>query len=139
MRSALGAAGRGHCAWRRRGPSAHDLGDAGPARPISGACEPGRGIYGAPKAHMEPRRRGLRASRKRVARIMRDDGRSGTTRGRARRPKGTPKAAAPQAGAAPDPVGRDFTADGPDKARFADITCVRTRRGWPRLFSFNKK
>ena len=26
MRSALGAAGRGHCAWRRRGPSARDLG-----------------------------------------------------------------------------------------------------------------
>ena len=31
---------------------------------------------------------------------------------------------APRAGAAPDLVERDFTADGPDKARFADITCV---------------
>ena len=59
-----------------------------------------------------------------------DNGWSGTTRGCARRPKGTPKAAAPQAGAAPDLVGRDFTADGPDKAWFADITYVRTRRGW---------
>ena len=40
---------------------------------------------------------------------------------------------APRAGAAPDLVERDFTADGPDKARFADITYVRTRRGWPCL------
>lgn len=30
-------------------------------------------------------------------------------------------------------MGRDFTADGPDKARFADIACVRTRRGCPCL------
>ena len=133
MCPAPGAAGRGRCAWRRRGPSAHDLGDAELARPIPGACESSRGIYGAPKVHMEPRRRGFRTSRKRVARIMRDNGRSGTTRGCARRPKGTPKAAAPQAGAAPDLVGRDFAADGPDKARFADITYVRTRRGWPCL------
>lgn len=40
---------------------------------------------------------------------------------------------APRAGAAPDLVERDFTADGPDKARFADIACVRTHRGWPCL------
>lgn len=131
MRSALGVAGQGRCAWRRRGPSARDLGDAGPARPISGVHESSRGIYGAPRVHMELRRRGFRTSRKRVARIMRDNGWSGTTRGCAGRPEGPPRAAAPQAGAAPDLVGRDFTADGPDKAWFADIACVRTRAGGP--------
>ena len=130
MCSALGVARRGRYAWRRGGPSAHDLGDAELARLISEVYESSGGIYGAPKVHMEPRRRGFRTSRKRVARIMRDNGWSGTTRGRARRPKGTPKAAAPQAGAAPDLVGREFTADGPDEAWFADITYVRTRRGW---------
>ena len=130
MCSALGVTRQGYYAWRRRGPSAHDLRDAELARLISEVYESSRGIYGAPKVHMELRRRGFRTSRKRVARIMRDNGWSGTTRGCARRPKGTPKAAAPQAGAAPDLVGRDFTADGPDKAWFADITYVRTRRGW---------
>ena len=130
MCSALGVTRQGYYAWRRRGPSAHDLRDAELARLISEVYESSRGIYGAPKVHMELRRRGFRTSRKRVARIMRDNGWSGTTRGRARRPKGPPKAAAPQAGAAPDLVGRDFTADGPDKAWFADITYVRTRRGW---------
>ena len=130
MCSALGVTRQGYYAWRRRGPSAHDLRDAELARLISEVHESSRGIYGAPKVHMELRRRGFRTSRKRVARIMRDNGWSGTTRGCARRPKGPPKAAAPQAGAAPDLVGRDFTADGPDKAWFADITYVRTRRRW---------
>ena len=63
---------------------------------------------------------------------MRDNGWEGTTRGRARRPKGAPRAPAPQANAAPDLVGRDFSASGPDEAWFADITYVRTRRGRPR-------
>lgn len=107
MCPALGVTRQGHYAWRRRGPSARDLRDAEPVRPISEVYESSRGIYGAPKVHMELRRRGFRTSCKRVARIMRDNGRSGATRG--------------------------FTADGPDKAWFADIACARTRRGWPCL------
>lgn len=62
MCSALGAAGRGHCAWRRRGPSARDLGDAGLVRLISEVYEASRRIYGAPKVHMELLRRGVRTS-----------------------------------------------------------------------------
>ena len=131
MCSALGAAGRGHYAWRRRPPSARDERDLELTRLISEACEASRRIYGAPKVHMELLRRGFRTSRKRVARLMRDNGWEGTTRCRARRPKGAPRAPAPQANAAPDLVGRDFSASGPDEARFADIACVRTRRGWP--------
>lgn len=72
----------------------------------------------------------MRTSRKRVARIMRENGWAGTTRGCARRPKGGEKPAAPQANAAPDLVKRDFSADGPDEAWFADITYVRTHQGW---------
>ena len=40
----------------------------------------------------------------------------------------------PRGGAtAPDLVRRDFAAGGPDRLRFADTTCVGTRRGWPCL------
>lgn len=133
MCSALGVTRQGYYAWRRRPPSARDERDLELTRLISEVYEASRRIYGAPKVHMELLRRGVRTSRKRVARLMRDNGWSGTTRGCARRPKGTPKAAAPQAGAAPDLVGRDFSASGPDEAWFADITYVRTRRGWPCL------
>nr|WP_275052014.1 IS3 family transposase [Collinsella tanakaei] len=92
-----------------------------------------RGSYGAPRVLAEPKRAGGRTSRKRVARPMRDNGMVGTTRGRARRPKDAAKPAAPQANAAPDPVKRDFSADGPNRARFAGIACVRTHRGRPCL------
>ena len=89
-----------------------------------------RGIYGAPKVFQELRKAGVRTSRKRVARIMRESGWAGTTRGCARRPKGGAKQAAPQPCAAPDLVKRDFSADGPDRMWFADITYVRTHQGW---------
>ena len=89
-----------------------------------------RGIYGAPKVFQELRKAGVRTSRKRVARIMRESGWAGTTRGCARRPKGGAKQAAPQPCAAPDLVRREFGADGPDRPWFADITYVRTHQGW---------
>ena len=74
-----------------------------------------------------------RRLRREVERLRRENGRAGATRGCARRPKGERKAAAPQADAASDLVRRDFSADGPDRARFADITCARAHQGWPCL------
>ncbi len=130
MRAALHATRRGHRTWRKRPPGAHDLRDAEPAAAISEIYAASRGTYGAPKVFAELRRSGVRASRKRVARIMREEGLSGTTRGCARRPEGGEKPAAPQANAAPDLVKRDFGADGPDEAWFADITYARTHQGW---------
>ena len=63
MCPALGVTGQGHYAWRRRGPSARDLRDAELARPIPEVYESSRGSYGAPRVHMELRRRGFRTSR----------------------------------------------------------------------------
>ncbi len=133
---------QGCCAWRSRGPGARDERDAEPASGITGIHAAGRGAYGAPKVFAELRRYGERTSRERVARIMREEGLSGTTRGCARGPKGGEKPAAPQANAAPGLVRRDFSADGPDEAWFAGIACVRTHQGrlylaevmdiWPR-------
>ena len=133
MCSALKVTRQGYHAWRRRPPSARDRRDAEPSAKISEIYAASRGVYGAPKAFAELRRRGERASRKRAARPMRGSGRTGTTRGCAGRPKGEGRAAAPQANAAPDLVRRDLSADGPDGARFAGITYARTHQGWPCL------
>lgn len=133
MCAALKVTRQGYCAWRSRGPSAHDLRDAELAAMVSEIHSASRGVYGAPKVFAEIRKAGVRTSRKRVARIMTENGLAGTTRGCARRPKGAARPAAPQAGAAPDLVGRDFSADGPNRAWFADITYVRTHQGWPCL------
>lgn len=133
MRSALKVTRQGCYAWRRRPPGARGRRDAELSAKISEIYAASRGVYGAPKVFAELRRAGVRTPRKRVARLMRENGWTGTTRGCARRPKGERKAAAPQANAAPDLVRRDFSADGPDRAWFADITYVRTHQGWPCL------
>ena len=133
MCAALKVTRQGYYAWRKRPPSAHDLRDAELAAKISEIYGASRGNYGASKVFAELKRAGERTSRKRVARLMRDNGMVGTTRGCARRPKGAAKPAAPQANAAPDLVKRDFSADGPNRAWFAGIACVRTHRGRPYL------
>lgn len=130
MCSALKVTRQGCCAWRGRPPGARGRRDAELPAKISEICAASRGVDGAPKVFAELGRAGVRTSRKRAARLMRESGRAGTTRGCARRPKGERRAAAPQANAAPDLVRRDFGADGPDRARFAGITYVRTHQGW---------
>ena len=88
MCAALHVTRRGCHAWRKRPPGAHDLRDAELSAKISEIYAASRGVYGAPKVFAELRRAGVRTSRKRVARLMRDNGMVGTTRGCARRPKG---------------------------------------------------
>lgn len=51
-----------------------------------------RNIYGAPKTFMRLRALGVRTSRKRVARIMRERGWRGVTRACAKRPSGEKRA-----------------------------------------------
>ena len=124
----LGVTRQGHCRWLARPVSAHDLRDAELAAEVAEAYGEGRRIYGAPKVLMRLRARGVPASRKRVARLMRENGMRGVTRACARRPTGEKRA--PKQDSHEDLVGRDFTADGPNEAWFADITYVRTRQGW---------
>ncbi|MDM8275792.1 IS3 family transposase, partial [Enorma phocaeensis] len=138
MCRALHVARQGCCARRKRRPSAHGERGAGLAGRISEIYAASRGVYGAPKVLAELRKAGEPTSRKRAARIIREDGWAGTTRGCAKRPKGGAKAAAPQASSAPDPVRREFSADGPNRARFAGITYARTHRG-RLLLMCNKK
>lgn len=130
MCSALKVTRQGCYAWRGRPPGARDGRDAELSAKVSEIYAASRGVYGAPKVFAGLGRAGVRTPRKRVARLMRENGWTGTTRGCARRPKGERRAAAPQADAAPGPVRRDFSADGPDRARFADITYVRAHQGW---------
>lgn len=130
MCRALHVTRQGYYAWRKRRSSAHDERDAELAGKISEIYAASRGTYGAPKVFAELRHSGESTSHKRVARIMRENGWVGTTRGCAKRPKGEAKAAAPQANSTPDLVRREFSADGPNRAWFADITYVRTHQGW---------
>ena len=128
MCAALGVTRQGYYAWKSRPPSAHALRDGELAVAISQVRDEVRGIYGAPKAFMRLRALGVRASRKRVARIMRERGWRGAARACAKRPSGEKRASKRESAA--DLVGRRFEAGGPDMARFADIAYVKTRQGW---------
>ena len=125
--AALKATRQGYYAWKSRPPSAHALRDEGLAELISQVRAEVRKIYGAPKTSMRLRALGVRTSRKRVARIMRERGWRGVTRACAKRPSGEKRATRRESAA--DLVKRGFEADGPNMAWFADIACVKTRQG----------
>ena len=77
---------------------------------------------------MRLRALGVRTSRKRVARIMRERGWRGAARACAERPSGEKRASKRES--ALDPAGRRSEAGGPSMARLAGITYAKTRRGW---------
>ena len=128
MCSALKVTRQGYYAWKRRPPSAHARRDEELAGLISQVRADVREVYGAPKVFLKLRRMGVRTSRKRVARIMRERGWRGVTRACAKRPSGEKRAA--RRDSSKDLVKRKFSADGPNMAWFADITYVKTRQGW---------
>lgn len=131
MCAALKAARQGHYAWKSRPPSAHAMRDEELAIAISQVRNEVRGIYGAPKTFMRLRALGVRTSRKRVARIMRERGWRGVTRACAKRPSGEKRASKRES--PDDLVKRRFEAGGPNAARFAGIAYVKTRQGWLHL------
>lgn len=86
--------------------------------------EMSRGTYGAPRVHAELRLGlGICCGRKRIARLMREDGLQGVCH---RRKRGHVPAAATH----DDLVKCQFHADGPDRLWFTDITQHRARDGW---------
>jgi transposase InsO family protein len=88
-----------------------------------------RGRYGAPRVHQELRAEGVGAARKRVARLMREDGLAG--RRACRRVRTTDSAHAEPV--APNLLARRFGVDAhplPNAAWCGDVTYVPTREGW---------
>jgi len=84
------------------------------------------GVYGARKIWHELHRRGVRAARCTVERLMRAAGLRGLLRDKS--PRTTRPAA--ETDRPRDLVNRDFTAAGPNQLWVADLTYVRTSAGW---------
>jgi putative transposase len=123
----LGVSASGYHAWRRRPKCERALGDEVLSDIISRIHTESRRTYGAPRVHAELRLgSGIRVGRKRVARLMRQLGLAGAHR--RRRPHTTIRGEVTSP--VPDLVGRDFTADRPDKLWVADITYIRTDEGF---------
>ena len=89
-----------------------------------------KGRYGAPRITAEVRDQGFLVNRKRVARIMRNNGIQGRVRRRFRSSTTNSKHTMP---VAPNLLNRDFSAASPNQVFVGDITYLRTRQGWAYL------
>jgi putative transposase len=117
----------GYYAWRRREPCPRRQSDRALAARIAHIHAESDGTYGTPRIHAELADHGVQVSRRRVARLMREQGLEGVSR-RRRRSITKPGGERP---AAPDLVGRRFqSATGPNQVWWADITYVPTWQGF---------
>jgi len=126
--SVLNVTRQGFWAWKRRPVSQRRQEDERLKLRILQVWNESDRIYGAPRLHAELRLGdGIPVSRKRIARLMREQGIQGVSR---RRGRVRTTVADPKAPPAPDLVKRDFSAERPDETWVADITYVPTHEGW---------
>src|SRR4051794_8305709 len=124
----LGVSRAGYYAWKDRPASERDRRDCELTRLIEQIHAESRGSYGWPRRHAELRHRGVHASRKRVARLMRQAGLSGLVRRR----RGKTTIRVPGVVPAPDLVRRDFRPAGPNQLWVADLNRPgRDGDSWP--------
>jgi len=116
----------GFYAWKKRPLSRRAVEDARLAARVVAAFRTGRGTYGSPRVLKELREQGVRTSRKRVARLMRERNLFGRLRRRFRSATATIEGGF----AEPNRLKRRFDTARPNRAWAADISYVRTWEGW---------
>jgi putative transposase len=109
--SVLGVSRAGYYAWARRPASSRAMREVELSEQIGQIHAESQGTYGWPRVHAELRHHGVRASRKRVARLMRQAGLSGLVGRR----KGKTTIRVPGIATAPDLVRRDFAPAAPNR------------------------
>jgi transposase InsO family protein len=116
----------GYSAWLGRPEPARTTADAQLTVEIAAVHKRSRATYGSPRVHRELRARGLRVSRKRVERLMRDRGSQARRKKRFRRTTDS-KHANP---IAPNVLARKFEVKTANAVWVTDVTCVWTDEGW---------
>jgi putative transposase len=112
----------GYYAWRDREPSARAVRDVELLVEIRKSHVASDWRYGVPNVILDLREWGFATSRKRIARLMRQDG----LRGVCRRKRMVTTIRGDEVMPSPDLVDRNFVAEGPNKLWVADITYVPT-------------
>jgi putative transposase len=116
----------GYYAWVDRPPAPKTISDAQLVLEIKAAIKLGRGAYGSPRVHLELKARGFHVGKKRVERLMRENGLVArqkrrfvhTTDSRHEHP------------IAPNLLERGFDVDAANKVWVGDVTFIATREGW---------
>jgi putative transposase len=120
-----GVSRAGYYAWKQRPVSTRRRRDGELLDAIRAVHADSNATYGWPRVHAELRHRGIHASRKRIARLMRDAGLSGMVRRR----RGRTTVSVPGIATAPDLVHRDFAPTAPNRLWVADLTEIATWEG----------
>jgi putative transposase len=127
MSRVLGVSRSGFHAWENRAPSPRALEDERLLERIREIHIENRKVYGSPRVHAElVLADGERVGRKRVARLMRQAGLTGTVA----RKRGRTTIRVPGVRVCEDLVDRAFLAAAPNRLWVADITYLRTWEGW---------
>src|SRR5579885_3225034 len=116
----------GYDAWRKRPICRRKREDAQLVTHIQRIFVARRGVYGSPRIHADLKDDGWRTSRKRVPRLMRENGMD--ARRKPFRPVTTKSH--PKDRFAPNLFQQDFTASRPNEKWTGDITYVPTCEGW---------
>lgn len=126
MCSVLMASESGFYAWRKRLPCRRKREDAHLTQEVRQVFEEHKGRYGSPRIYRNLHDEGIVCSRRRVARLMREEELSAKLKHRrvitTKRDETHP--------VAPNILNRDFHAKEPDKKWVTDITYIPTKQGW---------
>jgi putative transposase len=122
----LGVSPSGYYARQTRPPPKRVADDARLAAAVGAAHKTSRGIYGSPRVHRELKAKGVKIGKKRVERLMNENGLRGRTKRRFVRTTDS-KHDQP---VAPNVLERNFETDAPNKAWVGDVTYVWTAEGW---------
>jgi putative transposase len=122
----LGVSRSGYYRWLDAKPSGQAQSDARLAAEVKEIHREHVGRYGSPRVQRELAARGHRVSRKRVARLMRQQGLRGRMPRRFRRTTDSRHGFR----IAPNLLARDFSAAAPNTVWVGDITYVPTSDGW---------
>ena len=122
----LGVSQSGYFAWRGRPACRRQRDDMVLLAHVRSAFALSNATYGSPRMTRELQDAGLVVGRRRVARLMRDNGLQARQKRRFKRTTDSNHAWP----IAPNLLDQDFTATAPDKKWGADISYVWTREGW---------
>jgi putative transposase len=126
---ATGVSRSGYYAWKHSGPSARQKLNERLVVEIRSLHSQHRERYGSPRIHRELQDAGRKVSRKRVARLMREN----ELRGRPKRKFKRTTDSNHNNPVAPNLLERNFTVEGPNQVWAGDITYVWTAEGWAYL------
>ncbi len=122
----LGVSRSGFYAWKGRPLAARAQQDVALIAEIKVAVKAGRGNYGSPRVHRELRANGRGVGKKRVERLMRQEGITARRKPRFRRTTDSNHSHP----IAPNILERKFDVQLPNTAWVTDVTYISTQEGW---------